>query len=45
MIVLQVDIDSIEVHVRGITAEPFGTGRTLLQRDGSNGWRYVPFQS
>jgi general stress protein 26 len=45
MIVLQVEIDSIELHVRGITAEPFGTGRTLLQRDGSNGWRYVPFQS
>jgi general stress protein 26 len=43
MIVLQVDVDRIEVHARGITREPFGTGRTLLQRDSSEGWRFVPF--
>jgi general stress protein 26 len=42
MIVLQVDVDRIEVHARGITREPFGTGRTLLQRDGADGWRFVP---
>jgi general stress protein 26 len=44
MIVLRVDVDRIEVHARGITREPFGTGRTLLQRDSSDGWRFVPFQ-
>jgi general stress protein 26 len=43
MIVLRVDVDRIEVHARGITREPFGTGRTLLQRDGSAGWRFVPY--
>jgi general stress protein 26 len=42
MVVLRVDVDRIEVHARGITREPFGTGRTLLQRDGSEGWRFVP---
>jgi general stress protein 26 len=44
MIVLQVDVDRIEVHARGVTAEPFGTGRTLLQRKGADGWQFVPFQ-
>jgi general stress protein 26 len=43
MIVLQVDVERIEVHARGVTREPFGTGRTLLQRDGSAGWRFVPY--
>jgi general stress protein 26 len=42
MVVLRVDVDRIEVHARGITREPFGTGRTLLQRVGSAGWRFVP---
>jgi general stress protein 26 len=42
MIVLRVDVDRIEIHARGITREPFGTGRTLLERDGSSGWRFVP---
>ncbi len=32
MIVIRVDVDRIEVHARGLTAEPFGTGRTLLER-------------
>jgi general stress protein 26 len=45
MIVLQVDVDRIEVHARGITGEPFGTGRTLLQRDSLADWRLVPFQA
>jgi general stress protein 26 len=43
MVVLRVDVDRIEVHARGITREPFGTGRTLLQRDGIDGWQFVPF--
>jgi general stress protein 26 len=42
MIVVRVDIDRIEVHVRGITNEPFGHGRTLLERDGNGFWRFVP---
>jgi general stress protein 26 len=43
MVVVRVDVDRIEVHARGISREPFGTGRTLLQRDGADGWRFVPF--
>jgi hypothetical protein len=42
MIVIQVDVFSIEVHVRGLTPEPFGHGRTLLERDRGGSWRIVP---
>lgn len=42
MIVIQVDVDRIEVHVRGLTPEPFGHGRTLLEREPTGSWRYVP---
>jgi general stress protein 26 len=41
MIVIQVDVDRIEVHVRGLTPEPFGAGRTLLERQ-SAAWRLIP---
>ena len=41
MIVIQVDVDRIEVHVRGLTPEPFGHGRTLLERQAGS-WRFVP---
>jgi len=42
MVVLRVAVDRIEVHARGITREPFGTGRTLLQREGVDRWRFIP---
>jgi general stress protein 26 len=42
MIVVRVEVDRIEVHIRDLTPGPFGHGRTLLQRDGAGGWRYVP---
>ena len=32
MIVIRFDVDRIEVHARGLTPEPFGAGRTLLER-------------
>lgn len=32
MIVIQVNVDRIEIHVRGLTPEPFGAGRKLLER-------------
>ena len=42
LIAVRVEADQIEVHIRGITAEPWGHGRTLLAR-GSNGvWRLLP---
>jgi general stress protein 26 len=42
MIVIQVEVDRIEVHVRGLTPEPFGAGRTLLQRQSAGAWRFIP---
>jgi general stress protein 26 len=42
MIVIHVDVDRIEVHVRGLTPGPFGAGRTLLERQTVGSWRFVP---
>jgi general stress protein 26 len=42
MIVIRVEVDRIELHARGLTAEPFGTGRTLLERQPGGSWRYIP---
>jgi general stress protein 26 len=42
MIVVRVEVDRIEIHARGVTGEPFGHGRTLLQREGAGVWRFVP---
>jgi general stress protein 26 len=41
MIVIQVDVDRIEIHVRGLTPEPFGAGRTLLERQPAGSWRFI----
>ena len=40
MIVVNVEVDRIEIHARGVTAEPFGYGRTLIER-AAGGWRFV----
>lgn len=42
MIVIEVGVDRIEIHVRGLTPEPFGAGRTLLQRQPDGSWRFIP---
>jgi general stress protein 26 len=42
MIIVRVEVDRIEIHVRGVTAEPFGYGRTLIEREAAGGWRSVP---
>ena len=42
MVVIRVDVDRIEVHARGLTPEPFGHGRTLLERQPTGSWRYIP---
>jgi general stress protein 26 len=42
MIVVRVEIDRIELHARGVTAEPFGHGRTVIQRVAADGWRFAP---
>ena len=42
MIVIRVDVDRIEVHVRGLTPAPFGHGRTLLERQGGGVMAFHP---
>lgn len=42
MIVIRVGVERIEVHARGLTPDPFGHGRTLLERQPAGRWRYVP---
>ncbi len=42
MLVVKIDVDRIEVHIRGLTGEPFGHGRTLIERTGPNNWRFIP---
>jgi general stress protein 26 len=42
MIVIRVDVNRVEVHARGLTHEPFGHGRTLIEREASGAWRYIP---
>ena len=41
MIVVNVEVDRIEIHARGVTAEPFGYGRNLVERV-AGGWRFLP---
>ena len=41
MIIIEVAIDRVEVHLRGLTVGPFGTGRTLLKREVGI-WRFIP---
>ena len=42
MVVTTVAVDRIEIHARGVTAEPFGHGRTWLERSPAGEWRLVP---
>ena len=42
MVVVRVEVDRVEVHVRGLTRGPFGHGRTLLERLDDGAWRFVP---
>jgi hypothetical protein len=42
LIVVRLDVERIEVHIRGLTPEPFGTGRTLLERQPDGSWRNIP---
>ena len=42
MMVVRIAVERIEVHIRGLTREPYGHGRTLLVRNGAGLWRFVP---
>ena len=37
LVAVKVTVDRVEVYVRGVTAEPWGQGGTLLTRDGEGG--------
>jgi|SRR5437870_5688124 len=39
LIAVRVAVDHLELHVRGVTAEPWGHGRTLLDRKPDRSWR------
>ena len=39
LIAVRVAADHLELHVRGVTAEPWGHGRTFLDRASDGGWR------
>ena len=39
LIAVRMIVDHLELHVRGVTAEPWGHGRTLLDRDPDGRWR------
>jgi general stress protein 26 len=39
LIAVKVTADHLELHVRGVTAEPWGHGRTLLDRGPDGSWR------
>lgn len=42
LVAVKCTADHLELHVRGVTAEPWGHGRTLLHRDQHGVWRIVP---
>lgn len=42
LIAVRVDADRIEVHIRGVTAAPWGHGRTLIERSRDGVWRLSP---
>lgn len=39
LIAVRVQVEHLELHVRGVTAEPWGRGRTLLDRNLDGSWR------
>jgi len=42
LIAVKVTVGRIEIHVRGVTAPPWGHGRTVLQLDRQGVWHMLP---
>jgi general stress protein 26 len=38
---VEVDVDRMELWIRGVTPEPFGLRATVLERKGDGGWRVI----
>jgi general stress protein 26 len=41
-IFVEVDVERMELWIRGVTPEPFGLQTTVLERDAAGGWRVIP---
>ena len=41
LVAVKCTADRLELHVRGVTAEPWGHGRTLLERNRNGAWRFA----
>jgi general stress protein 26 len=39
---IQVNVDRMELWIRGVTQEPFGLRPTVLERDAAGTWRSIP---
>ena len=42
LVLVRVTADRLEMHARGVTAGPWGHGRTLLARAAAGAWRLLP---
>jgi general stress protein 26 len=40
-IFVEVDVERMELWIRGVTPEPFGLQATVLERDGADSWRLI----
>ena len=40
-IFVEVDVERMELWIRGVTPEPFGLQATVLERDAGGGWRVI----
>jgi general stress protein 26 len=40
-IFVEVDVERIDLWIRGVTSEPFGLRATVLKRDAAGGWRVI----
>ncbi len=40
-IFVKVDIERMELWIRGVTPEPYGMRATILEHDAGRGWRLV----
>ena len=38
---VEVDVERMELWIRGVTPEPFGLQATVLERDRADGWRLI----
>ena len=39
---VEVDVERMEIWIRGVTPEPFGLHTTMLERDAGGAWRLLP---